>query len=323
MIKRVLEISKGPAHLSVRHRQLVIARPDEAEVRVPCADLGIVLVDHPAVTYTHAVFNALLEAGAVLVSCGHGHQPNGMWLPMESHTLFGERMRAQIAAAGPLKKRIWQAVVVVKLQQQARVLHAFTGQDEGLFALAGRVKSGDADNREAVGALRYWRALLGKRFRRERNGDPPNHLLNYGYAVLRSAMARSISGAGLLPAFGVHHHHRANAFGLADDLMEPYRPLVDQCVRRLSDAGMGEAELGPEVKRALLGTLIASVAIRGMRTSVLLALHATATSFWAAIESRRPAALELPMGLAEDGERGHATGGDVDKVANGVDFRDV
>jgi CRISPR-associated protein Cas1 len=291
---------------------------------VPCADLGIVLVDHPAVTYTHAVFGALAEAGAVLVACGRGHQPEGVWLPLEGHTLLGERVRAQIATGAPLKKRIWQALVAAKLRQQGRVLEENGGEDRGLIPLAGRVRSGDPDNREAVGAQRYWGALFGRDFHRRREGAPPNPLLNYGYAVLRSATARAISGAGLLPALGVHHHHRANAFALADDLMEPYRPLVDRKVRRLADAGCGGDELTQETKRELLAVLMDVIPIGEVHTSVLLALHSTATSFWKAIDGRKPEALLLPAGLPQDdGETSEPDRSDGSALEDGVGLRDV
>jgi CRISPR-associated protein Cas1 len=323
VIKRLIEVSSGPAHLSVKHHQLIVSRPDQAPVQVPCEDIGILLVDHPAVTYTHAVFGALAEAGAAVVACGRGHQPEGVWLPLEANTLIGERSRAQIEAAAPLKKRIWRAIVASKLRQQARVLAATSGDDHGLEAMAGRVRSGDSDNREAAAARRYWSALFGADFQRQREGRPPNQLLNYGYAVMRSAVARAISGAGLLPVLGVHHHHRSNAFALADDLMEPYRQLVDLRVWEIVQARSVGADISKDDKAALLGLLTATVPIGGQRTMVLLATHATATSYWRALERRHPD-LALPDGLPTAAESAEEpANGDERSMENGVAIRDV
>jgi len=178
MIKRIIEISSGPARLSVKHRQLVIDRPEQPAATIPIEDIGVLLVDHPAVTYSHQAFTSLLDAGAAVVLCGGDHHPAGLLLPLDGNTVQSERYRAQVQAGAPLKKRLWQVVVSAKIRQQGLVLDRVCGRDEGLSAIAGRVRSGDAGNLEAQAAQRYWRALFGKGFRRDRSGPPPNNLLN-------------------------------------------------------------------------------------------------------------------------------------------------
>jgi len=296
MIRRIIEISSGPARLSVANRQLVIDRAENGEARVPCEDVGVLLVDHPAVTYTRGVFRTLLGTGAAVVLCGRDYHPSGLLLPVSGNTVQAERYRCQIEAPKPLKKRLWQAVIKAKLRQQATVLTHFNGKDAGLSAMAGRVRSGDPENLEARAAQRYWPQLFGPQFRRLRTGPPPNNLLNYGYTVLRAAMARALCAAGLLATHGIHHHNRYNAFCLADDMMEPYRPFVDLKVRNLVDAGYGDTDIDRPAKAHLLGLFNDGVEIAGMRTPLLLALHATASSLNTAFAQGEPA-LALPTGL--------------------------
>jgi CRISPR-associated protein Cas1 len=281
--------------LSIAHRQLVIRREDVPDATVPCEDLGVLLVDHPAVTYTHGVFTALLEAGAAVVLCGPDHHPAGMMLPLSGNTVQTERYRAQIDASVPLKKRLWQTIVESKIRQQAMALDAATGSDGGLGAMAGRVRSGDPDNLEAQAAQRYWPRLLGPAFRRERAGAPPNNMLNYGYMALRAATARALVASGLLPTLGIHHHNRYNAFCLADDMMEPYRPYVDLKVHALGRAGASGDELGREEKRALLDVFNDSVTVGDRRSPLLLALAATSASLAASFAAGAPM-LALPGG---------------------------
>jgi len=296
MIRRIIEISSGPARLSVANRQLVIDRAEGGKAHVPCEDVGVLLVDHPAVTYTHGVFRTLLDTGAAVVLCGRDHHPSGLLLPVSGNTVQAERYRLQIEAAKPLKKRLWQIVIKAKLRQQATVLTHLVGKDAGLSAMAGRVHSGDPDNLEARAAQRYWPRLFGTTFRRLRTGPPPNNLLNYGYTVLRAAMARALCAAGLLATHGIHHHNRYNAFCLADDMMEPYRPFVDLKIHRLVDDGYEDSNIDRKAKTQLLSLFNEGVEIGGQRTPLLLALHATATSLNASFAARRPG-LDLPTGL--------------------------
>lgn len=304
MIKRVVEVA-SPARLSVRHRQLVVTRTEQPEASVPCEDLGVLVVDHPQVTYTHGVFTTLAEAGAVVVLCGADHLPSGMCLPVEGHYEMAARLAVQLEASLPLRKGLWKATVQAKLRQQAVLLDLCGLEGAGLREMAKRVHSGDPDNLEAQGARRYWPVLLGPEFRRQREGAPPNHLLNYGYIVFRSAMARALTAAGLLPVLGIHHHDRRNAFALADDLLEPYRPIVDWRVRQLVQGGGG---LNPELERplraALLGLFNETVQMGEERMPLMLAFHTTAVSLVKAYETKRVEELRFPRGMPVQPNRG-------------------
>jgi len=296
VIKRILEVSSGPARLSIAHRQLVIEREGQEKATVPCEDIGVLLIDHPAISYTHTVFTTLAEMGAAVVLCGINHHPVSLLLPLEGNTVQTERYRAQLDASLPLKKRLWQALVAAKIRLQAAVLRSATGEDAGLEALAGRVRSGDPENLEAQAAQRYWPRLLGPDFRRRHDGPPPNLLLNYGYTALRAAAARALSAAGLLPTVGIHHHNRSNAFCLADDVLEPYRPYADWRVRRLVDEKAKIWELNRDTKQALLSLFNETITVGERNTPLLLAFHATAASLNDSFQTGEPT-LALPTGL--------------------------
>jgi CRISP-associated protein Cas1 len=282
--------------LSIAYRQLVIEREGEEKATVPCEDVGVVLVDHPAVTYTHAVFTALTDAGAAVVLCGTNHHPASLVLPLEGNAVQTERHRAQFEASGPLRKRLWQALIAAKIRMQGAVLRTVTGADAGLSALAVRVRSGDPENLEAQAAQRYWPHLLGPAFRRRREGPPPNLILNYGYTVFRAAAARALCAAGLLPTVGIHHHNRSNPFCLADDMVEPFRPFVDWRVRRMVHEKLPLEELTREIKAALLSLFNEIIPFGGQRTPLLLALHSTAASLAHSLAEDK-ASLVLPEGL--------------------------
>lgn len=231
MINRILDFSESPARLRVRVAQLIVQRQDLPEVSVPLADLAVIVVAHPQVTFTQAVLSGLATGGGVFVTCDGRNLPVGMMLPLVAHTTQAERFAAQAQASLPVRKRLWQQVVRAKVSAQAALLVELRGQDFGLKALVGRVQSGDPSNVEAWAARRYWPAVFADLdFRRHRENEDQNILLNYGYAVLRAIVARAICAAGLHPSLGIHHHNRYNAFCLADDLMEPFRPAVDHAV---------------------------------------------------------------------------------------------
>lgn len=305
MIRRTVEFSTPGTRLSVAHRQLVVERPEMPKATLPIEDLGVVIVDDGRASYTQAVFIELLEAGATVMITGRNHLPLGMMLPLDAHHVQTERHRAQVSVGEPTRKQVWRALVSAKLAQQGRVLAHFTGSDTGLLALAKRVRSGDPDNLEAQGAQRYWPRLFGKDFRRDREADGINALLNYGYAVLRAAVARAIVAAGLIPSLGVHHRNRSNPFCLADDLFEPYRPLVDWRVRLMLDEG-GEAPALDErsTRAALLSLLNETVLVGGRRLAVLPAIEASATSLCRVLAGEATEAqakeLALPVGLPLD-----------------------
>ncbi len=300
MIKRTIEISAEPAHLRTRHGQLVLERDGILVGSVPCEDLGMVVVDHPATTYSHAALTALLEHQAVVVICGRTHLPQGLLLPLAEHTEVVWRIDAQISASRPLKKRLWKQLVETKIREQAANLPPGPEQRK-LLAFAREVKSGDSTNREAQAAKVYWRAwLTGTNttqgdilFRRNREGESPNSLLNYGYSVVRAALARSLVAAGLLPAVGIHHSNRSNAFCLADDLLEPLRPIVEQRVRDLYWAG--HTDLDRQTKAALLELLCTEVSTAAKQNGPLMvALHRYAASLVRCYQ-REQRELEIPV----------------------------
>ena len=298
MLRKTVEFATPGTRLSVSLRQLVVERPDLPRATLPIEDLGVVIVDDVRATYTQAVFIELLGAGATVLVTGRDHLPLGMMLPLDAHHVQTERHLAQVGAGEPLKKRLWQALVAGKIRQQAAVLEHFTGASEGLVPLAGRVRSGDPDNLEAQAAQRYWPALFGKGFRRDRDADGVNALLNYGYAVMRAAVARAIVATGLIPSLGVFHRNRANPFCLADDLFEPYRPFVDWRVRTLRDeAGAAPLSLDDRPKRAaLLALFNETVIVGGRRNPLLVAIEASAASLARALTGG-DRSLALPEGL--------------------------
>lgn len=296
MIRKTIEIATPGARLSIAHRQLVIERPDQEKRTLPCEDIGVLVVDHPQTIYTHSVFTTLLEEGAAVVLCGPNHLPAGLLLPLDAHTTQTERHRAQAEVSDAIKNRAWQLLVTAKLRQQSAVLSHYSDGDAGLSEIARRVRSGDPDNLEAMAAQRYWPRLLGPNFRRFRDGPPPNNLLNYGYAILRAAIARAISAAGLIPTLGVHHHNRGNPFCLADDLLEPYRPYVDWRVKDIIGDDGVPRQLDRPVKTALLSLFNETIVVGGRRSPLLLAFHASAASLCRML-TENGKALALPEGL--------------------------
>jgi len=276
MIKRTIEISREPARVTVRLDQLTLLRDGETVGSVPCEDIGMLLVDHPATTYTHAALARLAESDATVVICGRDHLPVAILLPLSDHSQVVWRVRDQIAVSKPLQKRLWKQIVQAKIRAQADNLPTGPAHTK-LLALARGVRSGDPKNVEAQASRAYWSAFFqGIAFRRDRNGDGPNPLLNYGYTVLRAAIARAIVGAGLLPSLGLHHANRSNAFCLADDLIEPLRPLVDRRVKRLLDAG--NIELDQPTKAALLELLTSEVRLGEQTGPLMVNLHRMVSS---------------------------------------------
>lgn len=295
MIRKTVEFSTPGTRLSVAHRQLVVQRPDLPKATLPIEDLGVVIVDDARATYTQSVFLSLLEAGATVLVTGRDHLPAGMMLPLDAHHVQTERHRAQVETSAPVRKRVWQSIVRAKIIQQATVLSHFTGSHGGLAPMARRVRSGDPDNIEAQAAQRYWPRLFGKEFRRDREAEGVNALLNYGYAVVRAAVARSVVATGLIPSLGVHHRHRNNPFCLADDLLEPYRPYVDWRVRQMAkEAVPSLAER--DTRATLLSLLNETVHVAGRREPLLLALHTSAASLCRVLTTG-DRTLALPEGL--------------------------
>lgn len=231
---RVLDFSDAPARLKVRVENLCVQRDEQPDVMIPMGEIAVIVVSHPRVSYTHSVLALLAEKGGAFVTCDSRRMPVAMLLPLQANVIQSERMNAQANSGAPKRKRLWKRIVRAKLRAQARALDSCDLDGEPVRALVPDVKSGDPANVEARAARRYWKALSGSAlpsgFRRNPDGDWPNGLLNYGYAVLRAIVARALCASGLHPSLGLHHHNRYNPFVLADDLMEPFRPLVDKAV---------------------------------------------------------------------------------------------
>ena len=301
MLSRIIEIATPGTRLNVRDRQLIISRPDHPAVSRPLEDLGVVIVDDIQATYTQATLIGILEAGGVLVTCDHKHLPTGILLSLQGSHALGGRQVLQAKMKKPFRKRVWQAIVQSKIRQQASVLKCFTGTDCGLAAMARRVRSGDPNNIEAQAAQRYWPRLMGAGFRRDRDAAGANQLLNYGYTVVRASVARALTAAGLNPALGVHHHRTTNPFCLADDLIEPYRPLVDWTVRRETerdDTTSGDLA-DRETRARVLSLLNRPVSIGERAEPIHMAIMRSATSL-AMLITDQGHKLLLPTGLPGD-----------------------
>lgn len=273
MIKRIVEISQR-AHLSLRNQQLVIEREEEEPVQVAIEDLGVLILDHYSITHTQQLLSACWQNNVAVILCDGKHLPGAVLLPLDGHSLQSKIVAQQVEVTEPTRKRLWQTIVQAKVREQANVLRSVHGECDPLPAYADKVRSGDPDNIEAQAARIYWRKLFGPSFRRDRDRSGINTLLNYGYAILRAAVARAIVGAGLHPSLGLHHHNQYDSFCLADDLMEPLRPLVDLKVFELDQAANGkEIELDRDTKRTLLETLTWNCLLGEQRLPLMVALH--------------------------------------------------
>lgn len=317
MIKRTLYFG-NPAYLNMRNAQLVVHLPEvvkndelpesfkrEAQATIPIEDIGVVVLDHKQITITHGLMEALLANNVAVITCDSSRMPVGLLLPLSGNTIQSERFNNQIEATLPLRKQLWQQTVQCKIENQAHVLKTMRGAVvKNMLVWAGDVKSGDSDNLEARAAAYYWKNLFPQipDFTRGREGIPPNNLLNYGYAILRAVVARALVGSGLLPTFGIHHHNRYNAYCLADDIMEPYRPFVDKLVVEIVDGlinnsrgatkniqtetregvsqrdTLSNLELTKELKAKLLTIPVLDVQINGQRSPLMIAVGFTTAS---------------------------------------------
>lgn len=246
---------------------------------MPLEDIGFVILEDSAITLSHQLLRSLTEQKAAMITCGENHMPQGLLLPIEGHTTHAEILRAQLDASKPLQKKLWQQLVMAKILNQACLLEFFDRKEHvRLREIVKSVKSGDSDNREGMAARIYWQSLFGDQaFVRDPDGLPPNHLLNYGYAIFRAAVARALTASGLHCAVGLHHHNRYNAFALADDMIEPFRPFVDRTVSELAKSNTGTS-LTKEQKARLLETLTVDVFQNGQRKPLLLGVSHSASS---------------------------------------------
>ncbi|WP_417431537.1 type II CRISPR-associated endonuclease Cas1 [Halpernia sp.] len=278
MLKKTI-LLENKTSVSTKNLQLVI-KTELRESTIPAEDIGYLVVDHPQVFLSIPAMNLLIENNAAIIICGNNHLPNGMFLNLNSHHIQQEIFRVQMEASLPLKKQLWQQTVVEKITNQGLLLEKITGESNSHPFLASRVLSGDTSNMEGVAANLYWRAFFENsilQFKRERFGDFPNNFLNYGYAILRAATARALSGSGLLNTLGIHHRNKYNAYALADDMMEPFRPLVDEKVFELVERNEGQ-DLTTGVKVELLKILTQTVYFNDEKSPLMVGLQKTTSS---------------------------------------------
>jgi CRISPR-associated protein Cas1 len=311
MIKRTLYFG-NPAYLSTHLDQLVVRLPEvekndtlpdsfkkEAQAKIPIEDVGVVILDHQQIIFSQALMAKLLANNTAFITCDNTHLPTGLMLNLSGHTLQAMRFKAQLEASQPLLKQLWQQTIKAKIKNQALLLQRCGTEAGNLLAWSKDVQSGDAGNLEARAATYYWKNLFPEipGFRREREGPPPNNLLNYAYAILRAVIARSLVGSGLLPTLGIHHHNKYNHYCLADDIMEPYRPFADALVKDIVRSGEDFTQLSPSVKKQLLGIAAMDTLITGERSPLMVAAQRTTASLARCFEGSEKKVLypELPV----------------------------
>ena len=300
-MKRTIEISTSGTRLFLKDKRLVVHRDDKDLAKIPLDDLGVVVFDSTGISISSGALKALADHGCTLLACDDTHHPNGLFLPLVGNTLHGERIRCQADASLPLRKNLWARVVKRKILNQAALLSSPMSQ--GLVRLAEGVRSGDSGGCEAQAAKAYWPLVfqgldrVPAPFKRHRDGEAPNGLLNFGYAILRALVARAVCAAGLHPGLGIHHSNRYNGFSLCDDLMEPYRPVVDHLVRDIIRSG--SLTVHKETKGRLLFVVQEQVRMENQSVSVELAVEKTASSVAAAFI----ASVKDGVGAPEAAER--------------------
>lgn len=303
MIKKTLYIS-NPVYISVKESQLVVSSLQKVDAelkcdtemekkykhrenikndlinRIPIEDVGIVVLDNPQILITHYALDALIKNNSSLVTCNSSHMPSGLFLPLEGNNIQTQIFQYQIESTEPLKKQLWAQTISAKILNQKMLLDKLDVKTENMKTWIRKVRSGDPDNYEGRAAAYYWKNLFGylPEFRRDRYGEPPNNLLNYGYAILRAITARGLVGSGLLPTFGIHHSNKYNAYCLADDIMEPYRPFVDEVVLEIVSNGEDFYELNTSIKKQLLSIGTLDVTLEGKRSPLMIAVQRTTAS---------------------------------------------
>lgn len=291
MLKRTLYFG-NPAYLSLQNSQMVFRLLNTTDFHIisekecpprtfPIEDIGYIVLDHKQITITQGLIDALLDNMCALVTCSSNHLPTGLMLPLSGNILQQERFEAQINSSLPLRKQLWQQTVKCKIANQAAVLESHVGkQMANMRAWVQDVRSNDSTNLEGRAAAFYWKELFydQAKFVRDQDGQWPNNFLNYGYAILRAIIARALVCKGLLPTFGIHHHNRYNAYCLADDIMEPYRPVVDRMVLDIIKKYPEETNLSTDIKRELLSLPVKEVVIEGHRSPLMIAADTTANS---------------------------------------------
>ena len=289
MIKRTLYFGT-PAYLKTKDEQLVFESADTSEIKtLPIEDIGVLILDHQQITITQALIAKLLANNVALITCDNSHHPTGLLLNLDGNTLQSAKFQAQVDATVPLKKQLWQQTVGCKINNQAALLEATRIPVKNMRNWAAEVKSGDSENHEAVAAVYYWKNLfpLFPDFKRERFGDAPNNLLNYGYAILRAVTARNLVASGLLPTLGIFHKNQYNAYCLADDIMEPYRPFVDKIVLNIINLNGNFLALTPSMKKELLTIPAMDVLINNEKSPLMVAVQKTTASLVKCFEGKQ------------------------------------
>lgn len=317
MIKKTLYFG-NPAYLSLRMGQIVIKLPEvernpdlpermkqETEVTKPVEDVGIVILDNKRITITQGLLEALLENNCAVITCDSRSMPVGLMLPLYGNSTQNERFREQLDSSLPLRKQLWQQTIKAKIDNQASVLYRCSGAAiKVMERWSADVRSGDPENIEGRAAAYYWKNLFSgipsiSNFTRDRDGMPPNNMLNYGYAILRAIVARGLVSSGLLPTLGIHHHNRYNAYCLADDIMEPYRPYVDELVFSLvKEFGCGDMDLSKDIKFRLLGIPTIDVIINGKRSPLMVAVTQTTASLYKCFSGEMRKIIYPEIGLS-------------------------
>jgi CRISPR-associated protein Cas1 len=292
MIKRTLYFG-NPAYLSRKNDQLVVRLPEvekndslpesfkrESQATIPIEDIGVVILDEHRLVITQHLIAGLIENNVALITCDHTHHPTGLMLNLAGNSLQSAKFRAQLDAGAVLEKQLWQQTVKAKILNQALLLRQLGVEAGNLEKWSAEVRSGDPNNLEARAAAYYWKNLFPQLpgFRREREGAPPNPLLNYSYAILRAIVARSLVGSGLLPTVGIHHRNQYNHYCLADDIMEPYRPVADSVVVGILNNGEDYTELNTSIKKQLLSISTVDVLVDKERSPLMVAVQRTTAS---------------------------------------------
>lgn len=275
MLKKTL-LLENKASVTAKNLQLVI-KTELKESSIPIEDIGFLVIDDPEIYISIPALNLLIENNSSVIICTANHLPNGMFLNLNAHHIQQEIFRCQIEASVPLKKQLWQQTIVEKIKNQGILLSTITKKKNHFDYLASKVLSGDSSNMEGVAAQQYWKDFFDIDFRRERFGNYPNNFLNYGYAILRAAVARSLVGSGLLCTLGIHHRNKYNAFALADDIMEPFRPIVDEVVFDIMHK-YDEQELNTAIKSEILQLLTRTVYFKDEKSPLMVALQKTSSS---------------------------------------------
>ncbi len=275
MLKKTILVERK-TKINCKHLQLKLTN-ENREASIPIEDIGFIVIDNPEVYISMTAMNLMVDNNCAVIICNTSHLPNGMFLNLNSHHIQQEIFKQQINASKPLKKQLWQQTVREKITNQGLLLKVITKKKNNFEFLAEKTNSGDSTNMEAVAASFYWKSFFEIDFKRERFGNYPNNFLNYGYAILRAATARALSGSGLLNTLGIHHKSKYNAFALADDIMEPFRPIVDESVHFIMQ-NYDEQELNTVIKSELLEILTRTVYFKDEKSPLMVALQKTASS---------------------------------------------